>query len=104
MKAWLIAFALTQLVEVPIYLVATKRNLQVAFLASTFTHPIVWFVFPLVPIAYWPMVALAEAFAVVVEAAWLRVNRVSHPVRWSVIANASSVAVGLLIRALTGVV
>jgi hypothetical protein len=44
MMAWLIAFAFTQAVEVPIYLRA-GAGWRAAFLASTLTHPFVWFGF-----------------------------------------------------------
>lgn len=100
---WLAAFAVTQLVEVPIYLRA-QRRFGVAFGASAITHPIVWFVVP----AFWRgggylgMVLVAEAFAVITEAVWLRRFGVRHAFWWSLLANASSVAIGLSIRALFG--
>ncbi len=93
----------TQLFELPVYWLATK-SLRVGFLASAMTHPIVWFVFPLLPVDYWPMVALAETFAVLAEAAWLHFNGVA-PARafgWSLAANTFSASMGLLIRATTG--
>lgn len=40
---WFIAWLITQAIEVPLYLRVTSW--RVAALASTFTHPIVWFVF-----------------------------------------------------------
>ena len=118
---WLVAFVFTQAVEVPIYTLALTRlggqlrapkteagpplplslRLFVAFAASLVTHPVVWFVFPLLMqtgVGYVPMVAAAELFAVVIEALWLQRCRVSHPARWSVIANASSLCVGLGLR------
>ncbi len=100
---WTVAFAITQLVEVPIYLRA-QRRFGVAFGASAITHPLVWFVVP----AFWHggsyvgMVLVAEVFAVVTEALWLRRFGVRHALAWSLVANAASVAVGLSLRALTG--
>ncbi|MBL8954441.1 MAG: hypothetical protein JNK82_26925 [Myxococcaceae bacterium] len=105
MKPWLIAFALTQLVEVPIYLVAASstesgRKWVAAFGASAITHPVVWFVFP----RYWPtghwwqMVACAELFAVAVEAAWLASFGVKRPIEWSFFANATSFGLGLVLQ------
>ncbi len=98
---WLLAFGLTQLVEAPLYRWAAGASWTAALTASTLTHPVVWFVFPLLlhtGFDYVPMVAAAELFAVVIEALWLQRCRVSHPARWSVIANASSLCVGLGLR------
>lgn len=100
MIAWLSAFLLTQALEVPIYLRVSR--LRVAFAASAFTHPVVWFVFPLLPLGYVPMVACAEVFAVVVEALWLRWHGVHRALLWSFLANAFSASMGLALRAMTG--
>lgn len=103
MKDWLVAFALTQLLEMPIYFKAS-RSWRIGFFASAMTHPLVWFVFPLLPIDYWPMVACAELFAVVAEALWLKLNDVKHPFWWSLAANGFSFTTGLIIRETTGLV
>lgn len=113
MTAWLAAFVFTQIVELPIYLVAIARSrgttsfprdAVVAFGASAITHPIVWFVFPaLFPArAYVAMIASAEVFAVVVEAAWLRAFGVRRALAWSIVANGTSFGLGMLSRALFG--
>ncbi|XXF77428.1 hypothetical protein P2318_30905 [Myxococcaceae bacterium GXIMD 01537] len=105
MTRWLLAFALTQFVEVPVYLRAGASG-RTAFLASALTHPVVWFGFPLlreVGLGYWGMVAVAEVFAVGAEALWLRAQGIRRPLAWSVVANATSVLVGLLLRELFGV-
>lgn len=112
---WLIAFAFTQIVECPIYWTAlddTRWNralkLLVAFGASAITHPVVWFVIPEVWRAvgriggYWGMVALAETFAVTVEAAYLHRLGVRRALAWSLLANAASATLGLLSRWLFG--
>lgn len=102
-SAWLAAFALTQLVEAPIYRFGAKASWPVALLASTLTHPIVWFVFPLLTrLSYWEMVTCAESFAIVAEACWLRANRVTLALAWSLLANAASVVIGLGLRAAFG--
>ena len=101
MKAWLLAFLFTQAVEAPLYRRVTSW--RVALLASTFTHPFVWFAFPRLPLPYWWMVGVAETFAVLVEAAWLRFNGVRHALVLSFLVNAASVALGLLSRHLFGV-
>ncbi len=99
---WLVAFFFTQLFEMPMYWKAT-RSLRVAFFASAMTHPVVWFVFPLLMehgVEYWPMVALAETFAVLAEAAWLRFNGLSKgkALLWSLAANAFSTSCGFALR------
>lgn len=52
--------------------------------------------------SYVEMVLLAETFAVVTEAPWLRRFGVRHAFWWSLCANAASVAVGLSLRAVFG--
>ena len=102
MIAWLVAFVFTQAIEVPIYLRVT--NFRVAFLASTLTHPIVWFVFPAIwPGSYLGMVAAAELFAWSAETLWLRAHRVERAGLWSFIANAASLCIGLALRGCFGV-
>ncbi len=109
--AWLSAFALTQAVELPIYVRALRERppaierlgpaLAVAFAASLLTHPIVWFVIPkLVPGEWLTMVLVAEAFAIAAEAAWLRAFGLRRALAWAAFANAASVLVGLVSRAL----
>lgn len=101
---WLVAFFFTQLFEMPIYWKASG-SLRVAFFASAMTHPIVWFVFPMLMdhgVEYWPMVLLAETFAVLGEASWLRFNGVPRPLLWSVVANSCSVGCGFALRELIG--
>lgn len=101
--AWLSAFAVTQAVEVPIYLRALPGRPVACFAASLVTHPVVFFVFPEVwPGSYWAQVAAAEAFAVGVEAAYLSALGVSRSVWWALGANAASLAVGLTLRQLVG--
>jgi hypothetical protein len=103
---WFVAFFFTQLFEMPIYWKAT-RSLRVGFFASAITHPVVWFVFPLLMehgLDYVPMVVLAELFAVLVEAAWLRFNgmKAAPSLVWSLAANAFSATMGFVSRAMFG--
>lgn len=110
MVAWLSAFAFTQLVEVPIYGYALRetaesrlKRLGVAFGASAITHPFVWFAFPLLfPDSYPLAVVASETFAVLVEAAYLRTFGVALYFSWSLVANASSFGLGILLRNLVG--
>jgi hypothetical protein len=97
---WLWAYLVTQVIEVPLYLQVTG-SWRVSFLASTLTHPVVWFVFPgLMRLgwSYWAMVAAAELFAVAAEALWLKVNGVQRALLWSFVVNAVSATGGLLLR------
>jgi len=103
---WLVAFFFTQLFELPIYWFAT-RSLRVGFLASAMTHPIVWFVFPVLMeqgLSYVWMVLFAELFAVVAEAAWLHFSGISRgkALLWSLVANTFSATSGFVLRALVG--
>lgn len=103
---WLAAFVLTQCVEMGIYVQAhaTPRPLRervaIAFACSAITHPLVWFVIldaasALGVRGYWGQVAVAETFAVVVEAAFLACFGVRRALLWALAANATSVVVGL---------
>ena len=105
MFAWLAAFAVTQIVEVPIYAIALRERawasrLALAFGASAITHPFVWFLFPRLVQDYWTMVVLAEAFAVLVEAGWLWCFGLKRAILWTLLANGTSVGVGFALYAL----
>jgi hypothetical protein len=109
---WLWAFLFTQAVEVPIYLrafsarlegVALWRRLLIAFGASLLTHPIVWFVIPMLigmhPYSRWVLMAVvAEAFAVGVEALYLYLCGVPRAFVWALAANGMSLGLGLVSR------
>lgn len=108
---WLRAFALTQLVEAPIYRFGLKVRWTHALAASAVTHPVVWFFFPWLAerldLGWGTMAVLAELFAWSVEAAYLAL---AAGARWpraavaSLVANGASVAVGLALRAAWGIV
>lgn len=100
---WLLAFALTQLVEVPIHARALRERggsrWLLAFAASALTHPFVYLAFPhLLRPGTWMYLLVAESFAVLVEAAWLRKLGVREALTWSLVANASSVAVAAILQ------
>jgi hypothetical protein len=59
----------------------------------------VWFAYPLVHGSWLAYVLVAEAFAVGVEALWLRHFGVPRAFWWSLLANALSVGVAMLVRA-----
>lgn len=129
MLPWLQAFLLTQLIECPIYVHAQAGSarrlgpkLGIAFVASAITHPVLWAVVqPGVgermgdllrfagsdlayntTLVYWSAVAVAEAFAIVVEAIYLWSVGVRRYWMWSATANLASAAIGLTTRALFG--
>jgi hypothetical protein len=110
---WLSAFVLTQAVEMPIYVRALREDpatierlpiaIALAFGASALTHPVVWFVIPELvagPDDWLTMVIVAELFAILAEAAWLRAFGLRRALAWAAFANAASVLVGLGSRAL----
>ena len=107
LRAWLVAFAFTELVEIPIYKAGLSVSLLAAFGASAITHPIVWFVFFNPRWAaghYTATLVAAELFAWLVEAAYFRfVFGRRRALLWSLVANASSLGLGSLSRALFGV-
>ncbi|MFT3770658.1 MAG: hypothetical protein QM820_34975 [Minicystis sp.] len=126
--AWLSAFGFTQAVEVPIYVLALRRTsaeevatpiegpralLAAAFGASLITHPIVWFVFPqlwmMLPRlpfgSYNGMVLAAETFAIVTEGLYfylLGAMGFRRSMLWALVANLTSVTLGLASRARYG--
>lgn len=104
---WLEAFALTQLLEVPVFLLGMRAaplswpmRVAVALGASALTHPIVWFVLPplLGPrLGFWGYFGIAETFAVVAEWRYLAAFEVERPLRLSLAANGLSMTVGLVV-------
>jgi hypothetical protein len=117
-RAWLWAFLFTQAVEVPIWAWALRRRRRAApdrapwpvwlclaagFGASAITHPFVWFAFPRYGSrSYLVMVIEAESFAVGVEALYTGALGLEDALAWSVVANASSLGLGLASRAFFG--
>jgi len=104
-RAWLAAFVFTQIVEVPIYSRFLRCSLLVAFGASAITHPIVWFGFftPHWHAHYLVKLVSAELFAWLTEAAYFRfLFKKKNALLWALVANGSSLGLGLLSRALFG--
>ena len=106
---WLFAYALTQTIEVGVYYRAfgeersRAERLAIAFAASGITHPIVTYVIPELVYTYvsedfWVMVAFAEPFAVLAEAAFLACFGLRWwALAWAMAANGSSFLAGLFI-------
>jgi hypothetical protein len=116
--SWVLAFAFTQIVEVPIYRRAFKASFGEAFGASLVTHPIVWLVmmprtigFAIAPAfladASWQTRAIVmELFAWLAEAAWFGLLFRRRPFRralfWTFVANVVSLMLGFLAQHLFG--
>ena len=103
------AFALTLLVEVPVYTAAItaaspaplRRTGVAAVMVNCVTHPLLWWFLRHAPAgAYWTCFAVAESAVCLVEGAlmarWLRL-RGTAPYAASVAANAASVLAGALL-------
>ncbi len=107
-EAWLVAFALTQLVEVPLYRWLAPVSWWRAGSLSAVTHPAVWYVIPPLcygaGLGYHPMLVIAETFAWLVEAAMLVAFgvRARRALSLSLVANGASVLAGYLARAYLG--
>ena len=104
LRAWLVAFAFTQLIEVPLYRRVLDCSIARAFGATALTHPVIWFLlFPFVQAGYVEKVAAAELFAVVAEALYFAPSVGLRRAAWaSFLANAVSFCLGLLSRAVLG--
>jgi hypothetical protein len=103
MNDWWQAFLLTQWVEIPVYLYAGRllpgaNRILLAVGASSVTHPIVWFAFPWQEWPYLPTAMAAECFAIVTEALLCYLAGIKRPILWSLLANGSSVAIGVALR------
>ncbi len=103
---WAVAFAFTEIVEIPIYRRVLDARFFEAFGASAITHPLLWFVFvPLVRghLSYATYAALGEALVVLVEAAWFAlVFKRKRALVASLAANGTSFLLGLVANAIFG--
>ena len=115
--AWFQAFVFTQALEFPIYRRLLPASRLESLAASAITHPAVWFVFPLLQRraewTYLSMVTAAELFAWWGEALWFwwQLRLLPGDTRpsfrrclgVSLLANGTSLGLGLLSRTLFGV-
>ena len=106
MSAWAAAFLVTQLVEAPIVFRFARgawwRRLGIALGGSTVTHPVLWAVFSFLVVPTWPAIAVAEVIVTLAEAGWMRLCGVPRPLAVAVLANASSLVAGEVLRAVVG--
>jgi hypothetical protein len=94
---WLRAFALTQIIEVPIYRRAFGCGFWEAFGASAITHPLVfWFnASHLWDVAWVWRATACELFAWWAEALYFALLHRRRSLRWALVANAASFSFGL---------
>jgi hypothetical protein len=103
--SWALAFTVTQMVEIPIWMRAFRAPLRFvkAFGATAITHPILWFVItPRWRGDYWSMVIFGEAVVVLIEAAYARFLGAKRALLWSLVANGASAGLGIGVYAALG--
>lgn len=104
--AWLLSFALTQAVEVPLWGVLGRRWVTMVVGAGTtcLTHPLLWAAFVADLLPYPILFVVGEVVVTLVEG--LALCAVQPELRWrrglaiSAVVNAASILVGLTITAL----
>ena len=105
---WFVAFLLTLLFEaLPVLLLlkasepSRSRRLTLLFFANLSSHPMVWFVFPALPLPYATTLTLSELWAFGIEVVFYfsMVRRLSWRLAGlvSVVANVVSFLVGVLV-------
>ncbi len=106
-RQWVVAFALTQLVEIPVYLAFARRlplgrRWLYAASTSTVTHPLLWFALPwhaaTTEGAHASLLVAGELGVVAVEAAIGLLFRAPRPLLAAIVANGTSVLVGFLVQ------
>jgi hypothetical protein len=102
---WARAFAATLVVELavatPLLRGPRAQRVVLVALANLASHPLVWFVFPDLGLGYAAWLALAEAWAVVVEGIAYRVllpTTTGRAMLVAAVANGASLAVGHVLR------
>ncbi|MBW1880402.1 MAG: hypothetical protein JRI25_15790 [Deltaproteobacteria bacterium] len=113
LASWLPAFLLTQVIEAPVVVAATRRHdpavdvgraLVASFVATGLSHPLLWFGWTRVVSDYGAFVFSGELLVVGLEAVVIAL--VAHPMRLgrallvSLAANATSLVVGSALRLL----
>ena len=107
---WIMAFLLTQVIEISVGSLVWRdaevkwfRKAYIIFGASLITHPMVWFVFPKIQVDggfdYEEYLLMAEAYAYGVEVLYYYVMKVKNPFLLSIIANTCSFLTGIFIYA-----
>lgn len=107
---WLAAFLLTLAIETPLVIFLLRPNVSttarcvlLSCFANLATQPLVWFVFPMAPLAPWPRYWVSELWAVAAEAVFYRVTVRGLPAARaatvSLLANTASASFGLVLSA-----
>ena len=110
MAAWLRAFVLTQVIEIPVYVAvgwnkgSLLRLIGAGAACTAVTHPMLWFVWPHVIHDYTTFVVSGEIGITIVEALifWRAVPKLSatRACGAALVANGASYGIGELLRAL----
>lgn len=107
MMPWLQAFFLTHLLEISSGLLLLRqfsvwKRAGCIAVASTITHPILWFVFFRYAQAYdWSyntFLLVGEGYVWIVEGLWYQLCRFRRPFATSLLLNVISFTIGLLIQ------
>jgi hypothetical protein len=111
LRAWLLAFGLTAAIETSLLARLGRRaeprlarRVGTALLGNAVSHPVVWFAFPALGLAWGETTALSEAWAWLLEATLYRLAL--HTASWRVAlglsfaANMASFGLGLALWAL----
>lgn len=113
--SWVRAFVLTLVIETPCAAALLSpsgasmlRRVGVAAAAQFVTHPILWFAIPALHLARLPYLGVAELWAWSAEALFYRLVFPALPASRaalaSAVSNATSLALGLTLRSLFGIV
>jgi len=112
-NSWLAGFGLTLAFELPLVLgllsrvePRLSRRVALCLIANLLTHPLVWFFYPQLPLPYLVRLTLSELWAFGAEA-WFYAGfvaglGVSRAILTSLVANAVSFGLGLIVVTLWG--
>lgn len=106
-EKWVIAFAWTLWIEVPLYLIALRHTkidfaqaFTIAIAVNVFTHPALWYIFPRFDIVggWWTWLVIAEACVSLVEGLviGLAIDHLQKGVIIALVVNMLSTTWGLL--------
>ena len=106
---WALSFALTLIVEVPLFAALGRglpawRAAVVGAVGSCVTHPLLWFVWPRIVSDYTAFLVTGEVLVTLIEALIVVIALPDAGLRralvMSCVANAASLGLGLVLRAL----
>jgi hypothetical protein len=107
---WVKSFALTLIIEIPIFSVLVRREVPLwrgalaGALGTCFTHPCLWFIWPFVVRDYVPYIVSGELLIATIESltffAVARPISIKKAIGVSFVANAASYGIGALLHVL----